>query len=223
MLRFLLNLVCSRAFPIHLFLVQLHSTQSLVQIIVGGLLWPPARSKVRHIDGLLAATLLDAQEALVRVGLAIAAADRLVLLRAHFRASLEGEGGQTPLQRHDEHVLAAILLPHVALRLVELVVGAADEAAARLVALGLAVRRHHAVLQGDGHDAQATRLLLHFAEALVGVAVAAAHRRLFLVLRGTLGRAVRVVLSQARARSNVGHLYAAPVERGGDCIILATE
>lgn len=61
----------------------------LVQVVVRGLLWPSAGSKVADVDGLLGAAPFDAQEALVRVSLLVAAAHRLVLLRTHSGASLE--------------------------------------------------------------------------------------------------------------------------------------
>lgn len=161
----------------------------LVQVVVRGLLWSSAGSKVADVDGLLGATPFDAQEALVRVSLLVAAAHRLVLLRTHSGASLEREGGQASLGGHDKDVLAAVLLPHMTLCLVELVVGPTDKAAALLIALGLTMRRHDAVLKGHGHHSQTTRLLLHLAHALVGVAIGSANGRGHLLLCGALGSA----------------------------------
>lgn len=73
-------------------------------------------------------TALHAQEAFVRVGLVVGAADRLVVLRAYSGATFEGESSQAPLNWHNENVFAAILLSHVTFRLVQFVITATDVA-----------------------------------------------------------------------------------------------
>lgn len=181
-----------------------------VQVVVRWLLWPAAGSKVAHVNRLLHAAPFDAEEALVRVGLLVAAAHRLVLLGTHASTALEREGGQTALGGHHEDVLAAVLLAHVTVGLVELVVRSADEAPALLVALRFTVGGHHAVLQGHGHHPQATRLLLHLAHALVRVAIGSAHGRQLLLLGRTVKRALGVVLAESRTRTNMSQLHTTP-------------
>lgn len=111
-------------------------------------------------------------------------------------------------------MLSAVLLPHMTLSLVELVVGAANVALTLLVACDFAVCCHDTVLQGDCHYAQATRLLLHLAHALVCVAVGSTDGRQMLLLGRTLDCAVGVVLSEAGAWPNMSHLYSTPEIQG---------
>lgn len=164
---------------------------------------PTTRTKMADFDRLLRSALFDAQETLIRIRLQITATHRLVLLWTHSRTTLEREGGQAPFRGHNKNVLSTVLLAHVTLRLVELVVGTADEASTVLVALGLTVCRHNAILQGHGDHSQATGFLLQLAHALVRVSVRPTNGRQLLVLGCAFGGAVTVILAEASARPNV--------------------
>lgn len=137
-----------------------------------------------HTDCAVGATVLNVQEAIVQICLVVAAADGLKLSRADAGAALELEGGQAALEWHHEHMLAAVLLAHVALGLVELVVRAADKVRGLPVAVGLTVGGQGAVLEGDGHHAQVAGAPLELAHGGEGVAVRATHRLLFQVRAG---------------------------------------
>lgn len=164
------------------------------------------------------ATILNAQKALVRIRFAISAAHRLEFLRAHALAALERERGQATFHRHHEHVLAAILAPHVTLAAIEPIVRAAHERRRGRVRrrLGIAVRlalgRRRAIGQRDGHDARAARLAFQIAQRMVGVAVRAANRTGRVIgVRALLG-ALEHGRFQFRAGANVGQRHAASVQ-----------
>lgn len=63
----------------------------LIQIIVAGLLGSTARTVMVQLHRISRSATLNAEEAVVGIGFAVAAAHRLEFLRAHFGASLEGE------------------------------------------------------------------------------------------------------------------------------------
>lgn len=164
--------------------MQMSPLPRLVEEVVGRRLGASTGAIVVHTDCAVGATVLNVQEAIVQICLVVAAANGLKLSRADAGAALELEGGQAALERHHEHMLAAVLLAHVALGLVELVVRAADKVRGLPVAVGLTVGGQGAVLEGDGHHAQVAGAPLELAHGGEGVAVRATHRLLLHVRAG---------------------------------------
>lgn len=164
--------------------MQMSPLPRLVEEVVGRRLGASTGAIVMHTDCAVGATVLNVQEAIVQICLVVAAANGLKLSRADAGAALELEGGQAALEWHHEHMLAAVLLAHVALGLVELVVRAADKVRGLPVAVGLTVGGQGAVLEGDGHHAQVAGAPLELAHGGEGVAVRATHRLLFQVRAG---------------------------------------
>lgn len=114
---------------------------------------------------------LDAQEAFIRIGFAIAATDWFVILRTHFVTSLELERRQASFDWHNEHVSAAILFAHVAFAAIEFVVRAAYKIGWFVITIGIALRGGGTIGQRDGYDACTTCLLFHFAQRTVHIAI----------------------------------------------------
>lgn len=145
----------------------------LVKIVVRRFFGPSAGSVVFLVNWSRSA-VFDAQEAVIGVGFAVCAADRFELLRANPWAALEGEGRQATLHRHDEHVLAAVLLPHKALVRVEFVVRSADIAGGFTFAVGFTVSSSSTIFERNWYNSESACLLLQFATWPIGVSVGAA-------------------------------------------------
>lgn len=129
----------------------------------------------------------------------------------HSCTSFERERGQASLRGDHENVFATIFLPHVTFRFVKFVVRATHKACGLVVACGIAMCSHPAILKGDRHHPQATSLLLQLTHTLVGVAIRTTYWRVFFLLRSALGTAVSVVLkAKSCARSNMGQLNPPP-------------
>lgn len=164
--------------------------------------------QLKHIS---CAAFLDAEEAFVGVGFCVAAADRFELLRADFGASLECERGQTAFHRHNEHVFAAVLFPHMAFAAIQFVVGAADERWRLLITIGVAMSGRSTILQRHGHHTRAARLLLQLALCAINVAIRTADGAVFIVFGRALVGALEHRRLECGARSNMGQTNAASI------------
>jgi len=83
---------------------------------------------VVDVDRLVRPAVLDLQEAVVQIGFIVAAANGLEFPGTDAGTSFELEGGQAALKGHHKHVLATVLLAHVALGLVQIVIRSTDKA-----------------------------------------------------------------------------------------------
>lgn len=156
----------------------------LIEEVVGRRLGASTGAIVMHTDCAIGATVLNVQEAIVQICLVVAATDGLKLTGTDASTTLELKGGQAALERHHKHMLATVLLTHVALGLVELVIRSADKVRWLSITIGLTISGKGAVLERNRHHTQIAGASLELAHGGKGIAIRSTHWLLFHIRTG---------------------------------------
>lgn len=151
---------------------------SLVKEISRWCLGASTGAVIVDVHRLVGSAVLDLQEAVVQIRFVITAAHGLEFPGTDAGTSLQLESGQAAFQWHNEHMLATVLLSHVALGFVQIVIRSTHEIRRLGIAIRFTVSGQGAVFQGDGNHSKTAGSSLEFAHRGESIAIRSAHRLL---------------------------------------------